>query len=377
VSDPPRRTIVRVWYPARSGSGFRRARRLDRQQAAAAREFFDILGMGTYTFLADGLGHTMTNARQDAPAADGSFPLLLFSHGYYGDVSTNALLMETLASRGFVVASISHPGESSAMVYPGGTWFRLSPRGIEARRQTSGPGSDIRPDFEAIANGDVQARADYVTWYNSREITTERAPIWIDDFRAMLDAIEDGATGAKLGPAFSSADLTQVGFLGMSMGALTAPAACHQDRRCGAAAALDVGGGMPALRDARSRVPMLVFTADQPIRGGGQDFYYEPNATAGLDPRTHRFTLNGSTHWDFTDFALVLKPWMRRLGWIPGFGTSPGEALQAAQNRLIADFFDTYLKGENRGFPEAALAEHPLAIEDDLSAIRAWADGDL
>jgi hypothetical protein len=43
------------------------------------------------------------------------------------------------------------------------------------------------------------------------------------------------------------------------------------------------------------------------------------------------------------------------------------------RNRLIGDFIDTTLKGMNRNFPDVALSEHPVAVQDGLSALREWA----
>jgi predicted dienelactone hydrolase len=47
-------------------------------------------------------------AHLDAPVADGSFPLLVYSHGHQGFAESSGFLMEHLASHGFVVAAPDH-----------------------------------------------------------------------------------------------------------------------------------------------------------------------------------------------------------------------------------------------------------------------------
>ncbi len=373
MSEHPRKIMVRVWYPAVNARGFPRAPRWSRSQVGVAGEFFDLLGMGHLAFLSDGLANTVTHAYDRAPPATGSFPLLIFSHGYLGDVATNARLMAHLASLGYIVFSMTHPGESSAAIFPVAGYLPLSPKAGAALRDRGDYSARAGTRLAAIAKGDVQARRDYVDNDATREITRLRGPIWMDDFTAVLDAIASGSLDQAIRSVVSNADLGRIGYLGMSMGAKTGPAACQLDSRCSASAALDVGAAMPLLRNARSRVPVLVLSAGQPMRLGGQDFAYEPNATAGLDPRIHRITLAGATHWDFTDFALLVRPAVRAILPLTLFGTAAGDQLLQAQNRLIGDFFDTYLRGLERDFPQAALDAHSVARQDDLSALREWA----
>lgn len=54
-----------------------------------------------------------TKVVMDADPADGRFPLLVLSHGMYGNAYNQAWLAGALARRGYVVAAISHPGTST------------------------------------------------------------------------------------------------------------------------------------------------------------------------------------------------------------------------------------------------------------------------
>ena len=81
---------VEVWYPAQSGTE----------------------PGGTYeTVLRDGeTAVTLTGmAARDAAPAEGSFPLVVISHGYPGNRFLMSHLGENLASKGYVAVSVDHP----------------------------------------------------------------------------------------------------------------------------------------------------------------------------------------------------------------------------------------------------------------------------
>lgn len=54
-----------------------------------------------------------TQVVKEAAAADGPFPLVVLSHGMYGNAYNQAWLAGALARHGYVVAAVSHPGTSS------------------------------------------------------------------------------------------------------------------------------------------------------------------------------------------------------------------------------------------------------------------------
>lgn len=50
----------------------------------------------------------------DVPVADGAFPLMMFSHGYQGDVDNGTNLMAWFASHGWIVGAVEHTGNTLA-----------------------------------------------------------------------------------------------------------------------------------------------------------------------------------------------------------------------------------------------------------------------
>jgi predicted dienelactone hydrolase len=53
------------------------------------------------------------NVAPDAPALRGVFPLVVFSHGMFGNARNQAWLAEQLVAQGYAVAAIDHPGTST------------------------------------------------------------------------------------------------------------------------------------------------------------------------------------------------------------------------------------------------------------------------
>lgn len=52
-------------------------------------------------------------AQLDAPIAPGRHPLVLLSHGTYGNIYNQGWLAEALASQGYMVGAVNHPGTTS------------------------------------------------------------------------------------------------------------------------------------------------------------------------------------------------------------------------------------------------------------------------
>lgn len=90
LPEMPRRDralTIEVWYPA---------------QAAPATPYDTMLRDGVTPIQLHG------RAARDAVALTGDYPLVILSHGYPGDRLLMVHLGETLASRGYIVASIEH-----------------------------------------------------------------------------------------------------------------------------------------------------------------------------------------------------------------------------------------------------------------------------
>ena len=70
---------------------------------------------GTREYHGNGVWTGITAAK-DADMAEGSFPLIVLSHGMYGNARNQSWLASAMAEQGYIVAAINHPGTS--------TWLR-------------------------------------------------------------------------------------------------------------------------------------------------------------------------------------------------------------------------------------------------------------
>ena len=121
------RLNVSVWYPAGAG--------------------------GTAVTVGDNAVFQGTPARQDAPVADGSFPLVLLSHGGLRSApDSGAWIASRLAAQGFVVAA-PHPPRlegASARDAPKELWLRPADLSATLTAVASDPTLRSRLDAEAI-----------------------------------------------------------------------------------------------------------------------------------------------------------------------------------------------------------------------------------
>lgn len=369
VGNNTRRILIRLWYPAVSIP----ETASNHRHPPAERQYSSVLsggGFDPFKLIGEALLDTNTHAWWNVAPLPGSFPLLVFSHGYGGHVATNSVLMEQLASRGYVVVSITHPGESSSLVYLDGQPMPQAPQRRELLAEHAATNL-----FDAFYLDTAERMAWAVDTFEPIRMVSQRFPVWADDFQSVVSALQGGEFNGDIGDILEYTDFESIGFLGMSAGGGSATAACHSDSRCSAVAALDGGLGLPFLRDAPIRTPALIFEGGYPKRLGAQDLYYEPHSEFGRNPEVTRLVFPDNGHADFTDLALALSPLGKSLfpKLLPVLGPVDGVQSIRAQSQLTARFFDIYLKGQSAGqFPQRELLANPVVRQVDPEPFRAW-----
>ncbi|MDF1567528.1 MAG: hypothetical protein RQ801_07710 [Spirochaetaceae bacterium] len=112
----PRGLVVQAWYPA-SGEGTNRLDPIiEKNQAEAYVRFLPVIEKSFEERL-------QSNSYVDAPLnlSGAPYPVIIFDHGYGAFEKQNVSQMEELASNGYIVFSINHPGESYVTLYPDGS----------------------------------------------------------------------------------------------------------------------------------------------------------------------------------------------------------------------------------------------------------------
>ena len=341
---------VRLWYPAAAGAKGPMA------PYAEGREM--TLGGVLPSRLMDQARFTRTHSMLDVPMAEGKWPLLIFSHGYTGYVAQNTVQMEELASRGYVVASIGHPGEAAWAPFPDGRGIPYDPAPMEAMtreiERTRKPGADPQKEADRILRSlavadPVARRANFRAFLMQvpEPLRSQSVTQWALDTKALLDRLE----GQQASPADAlfrgRLDLQRVGVFGMSYGGATAIEFCRLDRRCRVAINID-GTPWGGIIDDTLRVPLLVIGSDPtyPTHLPLLDLVQAP-AFAIKVPATN--------HLGLSDFSLLGRP----VAWIGMTGRLDPARRQSIMTDYVVGFFEKYLMGRSPEQFDGLAARYP------------------
>lgn len=313
-----RELLVRLWYPA-----FSTAQDCMRAEYTSPRvwsDFSRLIGVP--------LPHVTTNSCWNASITAGVHPVLIFTHGYTGTFTDYTFLFEELASRGYVVASVDHTYEATAVEFPDG---RLSESVFGSHL-----GNTMRSDAAAM---------DFAV------------SVRLNDLKFVINALESlNATDADA--LAGKLDMSRLAIGGHSLGGLTAVLATEQDARIRAAVILD--GVVPgALKG--TETPMLFLAA-------GRDTW-SPDETrlwSSLSGARVAVNLRGAEHVTLSD-AVWLMPGAVKTG------TMGPDKTVAAIRGYVAAFLDAHLLGKpadpllserSSKFPDAAVTKgnEPLRI---------------
>ena len=123
-----RRVPLRVWYPAaRPGSAPGEV--FTAAEQSAYESVFD-LPVGAL----DGIGSTTT---ANAPPAPGKHPVILLSPGWGNTSGLHDAQATDLASHGYVVVGIDHPGDTTAVDFGGGRILTMNPAGEKIQKRSA------------------------------------------------------------------------------------------------------------------------------------------------------------------------------------------------------------------------------------------------
>ncbi|PZQ33023.1 MAG: hypothetical protein DI562_02390 [Stenotrophomonas acidaminiphila] len=382
ASDPAsgtRRLPAVVWYPAAARAGSKDSAYLAPNIATTTLQAI----ARNFRYPEEDL-NAVRNARfavqPDARPAKASrgFPVVVYSHGLFLYPEQNSALAARLASHGYIVVSIAHPGDA--------TDVRLQDGNLVATK-FGGPTDDPRfgESWKVIAGGaGLDVRRDalkiYADAFPATRIGRSFAQ-WRDDTLAVANAIIAHKEPRALRKVLATADRSRLAFAGMSFGGATSATTCHLVVACRAAVNLDGQNFDPALFDAAVGRPLLLMLSDWPRYGllEGQpreadfspnDLAYEPWKDAGKDDDMVRVRLEGIRHLGFTDLVALLDGPKRneRVGDIDG-----DDALSATSDVVLA-FLDVHLRDSDAATVERAIDRHPALKRHVPARMQRWTD---
>jgi len=304
-----RELLVRMWYPASPGQSCSRA---DYASPRVWTDFSRLVGAP--------LPQVTTNSCWNTSISDGAHPVVVFTHGFTGTFTDYTFLFEDLASRGYVVASVDHTFEATAVEFPDGRFAE----------------SVFGSHLANIMRADEQSM-DYAV------------SVRLDDLNSVVNALESLNAGGSSTFA-GKLDMSRVALAGHSLGGMTAILGVEQDSRFRAGVVLD--GVVPNSSLSGTETPMLLLTA-------GRDTWTEDETRlwSGLrGPRT-AVNLRGAEHLTISDAV-----WLAA-GAIKTGSMGPNKTIAAIRN-YVAAFLDAnlldkepdpLLTGPSSEFPDATV----------------------
>jgi predicted dienelactone hydrolase len=306
-----RRLVTQVWYPALA---------TDDAEPVPWSEDWDIVApgvarlMGFPGWFLDHTRYSLSHAAASAPVAPGTFPVVVFSHGWTGFRTMAMNQIESLVSNGFIVVAIDHTYGAVATRFPDGDVAHYDPEAL--------------PDREEVGE-EAYAQA-----------IEDLLGVFAGDIVTVVNALEAGANG-PFGALATSADVTRLGVYGHETGGGAAIRFCLEDERCDAVLGLD-----PWVEPIPDQV--LATSAARPALYMRSDDWRQNENDAilrGIAERSTETTywigVEGATQNDFVATPL-LSPLASRLGWK---GPIPVGRVLPIIDRYLVGFFDVFLLG--------------------------------
>jgi predicted dienelactone hydrolase len=324
-SSDRRELIVRVWYPANGRPAV--------TQSPYVPQLELYVSSGLLSSQAAQMAKTIRHyAADDVPVLPGQqrFPLVVFSGGN-GEVEFNYTAMMTdLASRGFVVASIAHPGVAHNL-YPTGRVLRRYRRIFDPKP----PGWDsVIPRGAPLG----YMRAVYDRHYD------EAANILAGDVSFAIDRLI-ALNGDGRSPFNGRIDIDRIATFGHSYGGNVAVEACARDHRVKACLQTD-GGAFSHVRDMGLRKPYMLirpaFDNDSTPRDIAQAQLF-----GSMKADAYEVNISGANHRSFLD-----GPFLDR--------SAPQLAAIAERaHRITGDYAEAFLRKSFYGTGSPLLEKRP------------------
>ena len=323
----PREFVAQVWYPAAAGDETPVVWSEDWEVVAPA----IARNMGLTSWFLNHTQYSLSHAMPSVPIASGTFPVIIFSHGWEG-VRTIALnQVEQLVSNGYIVIAPDHAHIAAATVLADGEIVYQDP--------------DALPDPEDVEAGVYE------------ESSMDLVSTMSADLVTILNELEAGEVGSFAGIA-GSVDLGRLGIYGHSAGGGAAVKTCLEDARCSAVLGMDPW--VEPLTEADLRLNMAkpaLYMRSGAWLNTDNDGLLQGIAGRG-ESVTYMVDIPDASHNDFV-MTPLLSPISSQLGLT---GDIPGGRIISIVDNYVLGFFDVFLVGtgpaalDSVTFPEAAVS---------------------
>ncbi len=242
------------------------------------------------------------------------FPVILFSHGFFGINSLNTFYGLEFASHGFIVISINHPGSSISTMLADGSQIGINADGL------------AQPELLAI------------------KVAVDRA----SDLSIILDRVIS-LNSNRDSFLYQRINTSKIFAAGHSIGGSASFVACGQDRRILKSVNFDGFFYMEEIDLSCADKEFLLIQPDRYQSRSKQKKYQTEydllmakdnlRITQLLDsPNFHHLLLPSVTHLSFVDLPLVINPRLSKS--ISLFGKADGLELLLQTSKITIDFFN-------------------------------------
>ncbi len=316
-----RALFVKIWYPAAGNTASAQFELESLWQDVQSSDGIP----GFLKYLTRYLAKVKTHSVAGAPLEPSvQHPkVLIYNHGMISFASENTLLMEHLASHGYVVMAIQHLEQAAE--------FRALNATVteETRKRDADIMNRLRGELTRQQRAEITRE-----WLQAAETTpqvvagrTTDSVHVLDHLDEILASVPQLDTSVPVRPC--------IGAFGLSLGGATATQLSKTDERISAVVNLD-GGLFGARMNDPITVPyLMMYSAGNE---GGNDLLL-----ANASNKLEHFTLPDSMHTDFHD-ASLLMPLLR---WF-NITSSPNPAATIKlRNTQVRQFFDAHLRCAN------------------------------
>lgn len=296
----------------------------------------------TYTYTDTNRMETYTNTGENRKLnvemwypknIEGTYPLIVFSHGGFGIKSSNETLYNELASHGYVICSIDHTYQCFSTTDEDGHTISMD-KDYMQECLVEDPRSDIQ-----------QSYAYYQKWMKIRT----------GDMDFVLDMILAETENKDSDAVYKLVDTAKIGVMGHSMGGSAALGLGRTRDDVSAVIALespfmcDIKGveeGEFVFDDEIYPVPVLNVYSDDgwKILADRPQYVQNYALLSDTDATAFNVYISGTGHLTLTDFALTSPILTRILNGHKSM-TDTQYCLKII-NKVCLEFFDSYLKGE-------------------------------
>ena len=341
TTDPydHRELMVKMWYPADltadskivpydpyANEGSKVIARLMKQTIRLPETWFNYMGL------------VKSNSYLEPPVAAAlqEYPIIIFSHGYLvGSMTQNTILMEELASNGYIVVSIGHTFETLFVSHPDG---RVLPFNRERAEKFWGEVNETNDVRRILTLGHDEETLGAMFRDAIKTVPTLDSSIntWDEDVHFINDIVEELDRGDIPSMFKNRIDLTKRGVCGMSFGGTVTVRTALTDPRFSAALNLDGPLLAKEIFDCKHDIPFMHI-----IDSNNTNSFNVP-VDGALGP-VYKVMVSDTKHLNFSDAAVILprfKTLRQGLGEIDGY-----HCLQIVNDYSLA-FFDQYLKNK-------------------------------